>query len=104
MIDHAISYAAYCQEVLVPVWERWGTPRSALREALACDDDRAQGVLREAVLSIFCLHDGPGMHAAACAGLASLSALQGTPDVRFWKVAELALAEDRAALARRAQA
>ena len=109
MSDHALSHIAYCREVLVPVWERWGSPRAALREALACDEaGRPHAVRRErlliAVETILCLHDEPGLYAAACAGLAGLCALQGDPDRRFWEVAEQALARDREARARRAHA
>lgn len=110
MIDHAISYTSYCEQVLVPVWERWARPRSALREALAggCSDERAQAMRRQrlldAVETIMCMHHDPGMYAAACAGLAAICALHGDPDGRFWAVADQALARDREALARRAHA
>ena len=109
MIDHAVSYVDYCQEVLVPVWERWGTPRAALREALACGEAGHPSSLRRqrllaAVETILRLSDDPGLIAAACAGMAGLCALQGDPDRRFWEVTEQALARDREALARPAHA
>lgn len=86
----------------MPIWERWGTPRDVLRDALAGGDAVCFDRLLGAVGTMLRLYDDPGMYAAACAGLACLSALQGNPNGRFWEVAEQALAGDQAAQVRRA--
>ena len=102
--------AAYCAEVLAPIWERWTDNSPLLRQALGCahGDEAIRAAQRERLLAaireMVPRRDDPGVNAAVCAALAALCVLGGDMDTDFQAVAAQAVAKDQEARGRPAPA